>query len=64
MATKSWNYNGREYTMTMSNGYGQYTLNGYHFTDASVWDYVDDDDYPDKKEMAMKVAEAFINTKF
>lgn len=61
---KTWDYNGKDYTMTKSHGYGQYVLNGYHFTDSSVWDDVDDDDNPEKQQMAMKVAEAFINTKY
>lgn len=61
---KIWYYNGKEYTMTCSHGYGQYTLNGYHFTDSTVWDNVDDEDNPEKQEEAMKGAEAFISTKF
>lgn len=61
---KEWSYNGVDYTIERSCGYGQYILNGYHFTDSSVWDDVDDEDEPEKQEMAMRVAEAFINTKY
>lgn len=61
---KEWSYNGVDYTIERSYGYGQYILNGYHFTDSSVWDDVDDEDEPEKQEMAMRVAEAFINTKY
>ncbi len=61
---KKWNYNGVDYTIERGHGYGQYVLNGYHFTDSSVWDNVDNEDEPGEQEMAMKVAEAFINTKY
>lgn len=61
---KEWNYNGIDYTMERKGGYGQYVLNGYHFTDSSVWDNVDNEDEPERQEKAMRVAEAFINTKY
>ena len=60
---KSWSYNGVNYTIERAHGYGQYILNGYHFTDSSVWDNVDDDANPEKQEMAMRDAEAFLHTK-
>lgn len=62
---KIWNYNGVNYVLKKATyGYGQYILNGYHFTNSEVWDYVDNDEDIKKQENAMRVAEAFIKTKY
>lgn len=58
--TKTWNFNGREYTMTKS-GYGQYTLNGYHCTNSIIWDWCDDDEDESKNLEALNAAESFVN---
>lgn len=61
---KIWNYNGVDYELKKATyGYGQYILNGYHFTNSEVWDYVDDEEDIEKQKQAMRVAEAFINSK-
>ena len=60
---KTWAYKGIDYTIEKAYGYGQYILNGYHFTDSSVWDNVDDEDDPEKQEQAMRDAECFLHTK-
>lgn len=59
---KNWTYNGNEYIM-IRKGYGLYSLNGYYFTDSTVWDNVDNDEDLDKQLEAFKVSESFINTK-
>ena len=57
---KNWTYNGVEYTLKRASGYGQYILNGYHFTDSTVWDDVDSEEDDDARLLAMKCAEAFV----
>lgn len=61
---KTWIYNGVEYTLEKGHGYGQYILNGYHFTDSSVWDDIDNEEEEEKRKEAMRVAETFISTKY
>lgn len=58
---KNWTYNCVEYTLKRDSCYGQYILNGYHFTDSSVWDNVDNEEDEDAQLLAMQCAEAFVN---
>ncbi|MCF0229691.1 MAG: hypothetical protein HUJ76_08395 [Parasporobacterium sp.] len=58
--TKTWEFNGNGYEMAQLNAYGQYTINGYHCTDSSIWDNVDDVDNWEKMEEAMEAAERFL----
>ena len=60
---KTWTYKGVNYTIERTHGYGQYILNGYHFTESSVWDDVDDEDNPKKQKQAKRDAECFLHTK-
>jgi len=62
--TKTWTFNERPYTMTRAKGYGQYTLNGYHCTDSTIWDNCDNDDDPEKQRMALLEAEIFIDNQY
>lgn len=56
---KTWSYNGHDYEMSKT-GYGQYVLNGYHCTNSTIWDYVDDEENEEEKLAALKEAEAFV----
>jgi len=52
-------------TIKRGNGYGQYIITGKvngielkaHTTDSEAFDYLDDDDYPEKQEQAFKHCE-------
>lgn len=57
---KTFNYNGTEIVIEKLAGYGQYTINGYHCTDSTIWDYCDDDENPDKMELAQNAAYNFV----
>lgn len=60
---KSWRYKGVNYTMETTRGYGQFTLNGFHCTESTIWDYVDDENFPKKQRQAKRDAECFIRAR-
>lgn len=60
---KEWIFNGVSYKLEKLRGYGSYLLNGYHYTNSSVWDDVDSEN-EDKRLIAMMSAEFFVDTKF
>lgn len=59
---KTWIYNGRNYEMVRTSGYGQYTLNGHHCTNSSIWDWCDEESNEEKYQEAMESAELFVKS--
>jgi hypothetical protein len=56
---KIWTFRRKKYEME-STGRGQYVLNGYHTTDAEIWDWATDDEQPARMGRARRDAERFI----
>lgn len=58
---KNWTYRNRKYIIKKLQGYGQYTLNGYHCNASWIWDGVDDDSDRAKQQKVKRMAERFLH---